>query len=40
LEETIVIVEELGLKYPTDPKTNEPDALTTDFILKVDKMIG
>ncbi|MFI9481923.1 hypothetical protein ACIG2M_08630 [Lysinibacillus fusiformis] len=40
LEETIVIAEELDLKYPTDPKTNEPIALTTDFLLTVDKMIG
>jgi len=37
LEETIVIADELGLKHPTDPKTNEPVVMTTDFLLTVDK---
>lgn len=31
LEETIVIADELGLKHPTNPKTNEPVVMTTDF---------
>jgi len=31
LEETIVIAEELGLKHPTNPKTQEPIVMTTDF---------
>lgn len=30
LEETIIIADELGLKHPTDPKTNEPVVMTTD----------
>ena len=37
LAETIVIADELGLKHPTDPKTNEPVEMTTDFLLTVDK---
>lgn len=40
LEETIVIADELGLKHPTDPKTNEPVVMTTDFLLTVDKGEG
>lgn len=40
LEETIVIADELGLKHPTDPKTNEPVVMTTDFLLTVDKGNG
>ncbi len=31
LEETIVIADELGLKHPTNPKTNEPVVMTMDF---------
>ncbi len=37
LEETIVIADELGVKHTTDPKTNEPVVMTTDFLLTVDK---
>ncbi|WP_239748509.1 TnsA endonuclease N-terminal domain-containing protein [Mammaliicoccus sp. A-M2] len=37
LEETIVIADELGIKHPVDPKTNEPIVMTTDFLLTVDK---
>lgn len=40
LEETIVIADELGLKHPTDPKTNEPVVMTTDFLLTVEKGNG
>ncbi|MFJ7951140.1 TnsA endonuclease N-terminal domain-containing protein [Lysinibacillus sp. NPDC096418] len=40
LEETIVIADELGLKHPTDPKTNEPIVMTTDFLLTVEKGNG
>lgn len=40
LEETIVIADELSLKHPTDPKTNEPVVMTTDFLLTVDKGEG
>lgn len=40
LEETIVIADELGLKHPTDPKTNEAIVMTTDFLLTVDKGVG
>ncbi|MCS1394205.1 TnsA endonuclease N-terminal domain-containing protein [Lysinibacillus boronitolerans] len=40
LEETIVIADELGLKHPTDPKTNQPVVMTTDFLLTVDKGNG
>lgn len=40
LEETIVIADELGLKHPTDPKTNELVVMTTDFLLTVDKGEG
>ncbi|USK62284.1 TnsA endonuclease N-terminal domain-containing protein [Peribacillus asahii] len=40
LEETIVIADELGLKHPTDPKTNDPVVMTTDFLLTVDKGEG
>jgi hypothetical protein len=40
LEETIVIADELGIKHPVDPKTNEPIVMTTDFLLTVDKGDG
>lgn len=33
LEETLAIADELGLKHPTDPKTNEPVVMSTDFLL-------
>jgi len=35
--ETIVIANELGIKHPTNPKTNEPIVMTTDFLLTIDK---
>lgn len=37
MEETIVIADELGIKHPVDPKTNEPIVMTMDFLLTVDK---
>ena len=40
MEETIVIADELGIKHPTDPKTNEPIVMTTDFLLTLDKGQG
>lgn len=36
LAETIVIAEELGIKHPTIPKTNEPDGLIFNFAFKND----
>ncbi|EGQ3293874.1 heteromeric transposase endonuclease subunit TnsA [Staphylococcus pseudintermedius] len=33
IEETIVIADELGIKYPADPKTGEPIVMTTDFLV-------
>nr|WP_236582436.1 TnsA endonuclease N-terminal domain-containing protein [Bacillus sp. A260] len=40
MEETIVIVDELGIKYPINPKTGEPIVMTTDYLLTVDKGQG
>lgn len=40
LEETLVIADELGIKHPADPKTNEPIVMTTDFLLTVNKGEG
>ncbi|MEJ8555165.1 TnsA endonuclease N-terminal domain-containing protein [Tepidibacter sp. Z1-5] len=37
LEETILIAKELGIKHPTDPKTNEPIVMTTDFLVTINK---
>ncbi len=36
-EQTISIAEELGIKHPHDPKTNENIVMTTDFLLTVEK---
>ncbi|GAX88419.1 TnsA endonuclease N-terminal domain-containing protein [Effusibacillus lacus] len=33
LEETLSIADELGIRHPMDPKTNEPVVLTTDFLI-------
>ncbi|TCO71809.1 TnsA endonuclease N-terminal domain-containing protein [Marinisporobacter balticus] len=33
VEETILIADELGIKHPTDPKTNEYIVMTTDFLV-------
>ncbi|WP_338838354.1 TnsA endonuclease N-terminal domain-containing protein [Kurthia gibsonii] len=40
LEETLIIADELGIKHPTDPKTNEPIVMTTYFLLTTDKGEG
>lgn len=40
LEETIVIADKLGIKHPTNPKTQEPVVMSTDFLLTVDKGEG
>lgn len=40
LEETIVIADELGLKHPADPKTNELIVMTTDFLLTMSNADG
>ncbi|QBJ66102.1 heteromeric transposase endonuclease subunit TnsA [Bacillus anthracis] len=37
IEETIVIADELGIKHPTNPKTSEPIAMTTDFLVTISK---
>lgn len=33
-EETIEIAKEIGVKHPTDPRTQHPIVITTDFFLK------
>ena len=33
LEETLAIAQQLEIKHPTDPKTQEPCVATTDFLL-------
>lgn len=47
LEETLAIAQQLEIKHPTDPKTQEPCVATTDFLLtfrdgqrQVDKAIA
>lgn len=37
LEETVLIAKELGIKHPTDPKTNEFIVMTTDFLITTSK---
>lgn len=37
LEETILIAKELGIKPPTDPISNEPIVMTTDFLITINK---
>ncbi|MDU5080986.1 TnsA endonuclease N-terminal domain-containing protein [uncultured Tissierella sp.] len=37
LEETVLIAKELGIEHPTDPKTNEPIVMTTDFLITTSK---
>jgi hypothetical protein len=34
-EETIAIAEKIGVRPPTDPKTQEPIVMTTDFLITV-----
>lgn len=33
LEETILLAEQLGISHPTDPKSKQPNVVTTDFVL-------
>jgi len=35
LEETIVIAQQCGIRHPTDPKTQEPVVMTTDFFITI-----
>ena len=35
LEETLAIAEQCGIRHPTDPKTQEPVVMTTDFFITV-----
>lgn len=37
LEETLLIAKELGIKHPTDPNTNDPAVMTTDFLITINK---
>lgn len=37
LEETLLIAQELGIKHPVDPKTNEYIVMTTDFLVTMKK---
>lgn len=39
IEETIAIAGELGIKHPTDPKTQELVVMTTDFLVTVKQPI-
>lgn len=36
LEQTLEIADELGIKHPTDPKTQVPVVMSTDFLLTVE----
>lgn len=33
LEETLAIAERLGIRHPTEPRTNTPAVMTTDFLV-------
>jgi hypothetical protein len=37
LEQTLLIANELGIKHPTDPKTQVPVVMSTDFLLTVEQ---
>jgi TnsA endonuclease N terminal/Mu transposase, C-terminal len=37
LSETLEIAERLGIKHPTDPRTQQPIVMTTDFVNTVDR---
>ncbi len=39
LEETLAIAEQCGIRHPTDPKTQEPVVMTTDFFITVPRSI-
>lgn len=40
LEQTLLIANELGIKHPTDPKTQVPVVMSTDFLLTVEQEEG
>jgi hypothetical protein len=35
IEETLAIAQEIGIRYPTDPQTQKPMVMTTDFLITV-----
>ncbi|MEK8127858.1 TnsA endonuclease N-terminal domain-containing protein [Paenibacillus filicis] len=35
LDDTLIIAEKLGVKHPTDPKTDDPIVMTTDFLISI-----
>lgn len=37
IEETQLLAKEIGIKHPIDPSTNEPNVMTTDFLVTVKK---
>lgn len=37
LEETSLIAKEIGIKHSTDPKSNEPIVITTDFLVTINR---
>ncbi|ANC75500.1 transposase [Fictibacillus phosphorivorans] len=39
-EDTLFIAGQKGIKHPTDPKSNVPIVMTTDFLITVDKPSG
>ena len=39
LEETLAIAEQCGIRHPTDPKTQEPVVMTTDFFITIPQSI-
>jgi hypothetical protein len=40
LSETLEIAEKLGIRHPTDPKTQEPIVMTTDFYIAIRQGMG
>lgn len=36
LEQTLLIADEIGVKHPTDPKTQFPVVMSTDFLLTIE----
>jgi hypothetical protein len=40
LSETLEIAEKLGIGHPTDPKTQEPIVMTTDFYIAIRQSMG
>lgn len=37
LEDTLTIAEQCGIRHPTDPRTQEPIVMTTDFVITISK---